>query len=203
MPALLKRAARRAGGLLIFALLFLVVVALKGGRVPLQALVHAATGGAGLIALAVLARPVSERPVALTVQALALGLAGPGLTLLVYLQDAYLRTLARTGDPHASWTAAAREALAELSRDDTAGFAVTLGGGVGVALATLALSGVRACGHVPLVLLPALALAFAVRADRFLFVAGIIASTIVSTMLFAIVEPRRRLLSGGDRPPEA
>lgn len=210
--ALLRRAARRAAGLVVFVLALCALTWLPAGRhggrgviVDLRVVVPLLTAAAALLALAALARPVRPAPATLFAQHLGLGLAATAAGLVVYAQEAQLRALEGGADPLAAWSAAFAS-LGRLAHGWRGSDAVLACGlPVGAAIASLVFSGGRqGCGWGLLLPLPGLAfLAATGHLDGQvgpLFGAFCTVGALPWLLLFQLVEPRRLPLSGAGRP---
>lgn len=209
--ASMRRAARRAVALLVFAAALIALtwlpVGRRGGRgvlVDLRVLVPLLTTASGLLVLAAIARPVRATPARLAAQHLGLGLAGTTVGLIVFTQEWQLRALEGGGDPIAGWSAALA-AIGRLRQGWNSVDAVLVAGApIGAAVATLAFSGGRqGCGWALLIPLPGLALLAAAGhldgQSALQFGACCTVGLIPWFLLFQLAERPRRLLSGGAR----
>jgi hypothetical protein len=195
-----RRALRRALGALA-AVAFLTAF---GGRAwpGWDFVTQAVLGAAGLVALAVLARPVSHRPLRACLRSLTLGFVAPAWGLTTYVAGPQLRAIGATGDLAAGW-AAAQAAVQRLALEWSATeLAMIVSLAIAANVATTLFSGARDCGPALLMPLPGLLLLigfghassvpFALFASFALSVAFILG--------FHVVErPRPRLLSGERR----
>lgn len=201
LGAVLRRGVRRAAAVLAVV----AFLAAFGRRWPGWGFVaQALMGASGLVALAVLARPLSRQPLRACLRGLTLGFVAPAWGLATYAAASHLRAIGTTNDLAAGW-AAARGTLRYLTLEwGASDLVMVVALATGANVATLLFSEERDCGPILLLPLPALLLlvGFGHAGSIPLALGATFGVGAFLAMLFHVVERARPRLLSGERRDE-